>query len=112
MLSLEGTKAILQSRAPSVSFRPVKIAVPRWSQTMIVSVLNVTVHLASQSGPIPISVCLKPGITWTVCGKSEVRCGRLRVDVLEEFWVFLVAIPTVIGVDLQVKFMVGASGGK
>ena len=79
---------------------------------MIVSVLKVTVHLASQSAPIPISLCLKPGITWPVRGRSEGRCGRLRVAVPEECWVCPVESPTVIGVDVREKSVVGDLGAK
>ena len=79
---------------------------------MTVSVLKVTVHLASQSGPIPIIVCLKQGITWPVNGKLEGRCGWFRVAMPEECWVFPMAVPTVIGVYVRVKSVVGASGGK
>ena len=110
MSSSEGTKAILQSHAPSVYCHQVRISVPRRSWTMTVSVLKVVVILASQSGLIPISVFLNTGIMWPVCGKSEGRCGKLRVAVPEEFCVCPVAVPTVIGLDMRVKLLVGALG--
>ena len=64
-----GRKANLQSLGLAGSLQPVRMGPPVGAKTVTSVLVNRTVQSLSQIGPIPIRVCLKPGMMWPVMGK-------------------------------------------
>ena len=77
------------------SRQPVSTAVHCLSRTMTALRVNLTVQLASHSGPTPTKVCRKLGMRCPLIGNPDGIWGKFRSPVPVNCWVCPVAVPTV-----------------
>ena len=104
-----GFRDIFHSLEPEASHQPVSNGVPCWSHMMMALNVKVTVQLASNSAPTPITVWRKPGMGCPLIGNPNRRWGMSKSPVPVEFWVCPVDVPILTFCSKRSMLTTGAS---